>query len=61
MKFSVLINVYLQIIKGIPVASIVVFLPMDSIRGPPAMPPMSAASGMRLPIHEPCIQNSMNH
>lgn len=47
--------------KGIPVARIVVFLPMDSIRGPPAMPPISAASGMRLPIHEPCNHNSTNH
>ena len=38
--------------KGTAVARIVALLPIVSINGPPAMPPMSAARGIKLPIHE---------
>ena len=45
---------YLQTMKGTAVARMVVLLPMPSMRGPPAMPPPSALSGITLPIQDHC-------
>jgi len=44
--------IYSQIMKGSPVERIVVFLPIVSIRSPPAIPPNRADSGIKLPIHD---------
>lgn len=43
---------YLQTMNGSAVARIVVFRPIVSIRGPPAIPPSKADSGIKLPIHD---------
>jgi hypothetical protein len=43
---------YLQTMNGTAVARIVVLRPIVSIKGPPAIPPNRADSGIRLPIHD---------
>ena len=43
---------YLQTMNGTAVARIVVLRPIVSIKGPPAIPPNKADSGIRLPIHD---------
>lgn len=46
--------IILPAVNGNAVASIVFFLPIYSISGPPAMPPTSALSGISDPIHMLC-------
>jgi len=48
------VSIILPPINGNAVASIVFFLPIYSMSGPPAMPPISALSGISDPIHMPC-------
>jgi hypothetical protein len=43
---------YLHTMNGTAVARIVVLRPIVSIKGPPAIPPNRADSGIRLPIHD---------
>lgn len=44
--------------NGMAVDKMVVLRPMVSIRGPPAIPPIRAHSGIKLPIHDAWINKT---